>query len=104
EIVGEIRDEFSKKEKRMIKRYIQDKVVVDGRLELKEVEVLMGVKLPEGPYETVGGMIVYLLGRMPKRGETLTVDGVKFTVLSINIRRVQEVMIEKLEGEKEQES
>lgn len=102
EIVGEIRDEFSKKEKRMIKRYIQDKVVVDGRLELKEVEVLMGVKLPEGPYETVGGMIIYLLGRMPKRGETLTVDGVKFTVMSINIRRVQEVMIEKLEGEKEQ--
>ncbi len=104
EIVGEIRDEFSKKEKRMIKRYIQDKVVVDGRLELKEVEVLMGVKLPEGPYETVGGMIIYLLGKMPKRGETLTVDGVKFTIMSINVRRVQEVMIEKLKLEKEQEN
>ena len=103
EIVGEIRDEFSKKEKRMIKRYIKDKVVVDGRLELKEVEVLIGVKFPEGPYETVGGMIIYLLGRMPKRGETLTVDGVKFTIMSINVRRVQEVMIEKLKVEKEQE-
>ncbi|WP_456464679.1 hemolysin family protein [Persephonella sp.] len=103
EIVGEIRDEFSKKEKRMIKRYIQDKIVVDGRIELKEVEVLIGVKLPEGPYETVGGMIIYRLGRMPKRGEILTVNGVRFTIMSINIRRVQEVMIEKLEGEKEQE-
>ncbi|SNZ04030.1 Hemolysin, contains CBS domains [Persephonella hydrogeniphila] len=104
EIVGEIRDEFSKKEKRMIKKYIQDKVVVDGRLELKEVEVLIGVKLPDGPYETVGGMIIYIKGRMPKRGETLTVNGVKFTVLSINIRRVQEVMIEKIKKEEEQES
>ncbi|NPA16934.1 hemolysin family protein [Persephonella sp.] len=104
EIVGEIRDEFPKKEKRMIKRYIQDKVVVDGRLELKEVEVLIGEKFPEGPYETVGGMIIYLLGRMPKRGEKLKINGVRFTVLSINIRRVQEVMIEKLKEEEEQES
>jgi len=102
EIVGEIRDEFSKKEKRMIKRYIQDKVVVDGRLELKEVEVLIGEKFPEGPYETVGGMIIYILGRMPKRGEKLKINGVRFTVLSINIRRVQEVMIEKLKNNNKQ--
>ncbi|WP_457638541.1 hemolysin family protein [Persephonella sp.] len=104
EIVGEIRDEYSKKEKRMIKRYIQDKVVVDGRLELKEVEVLIGEKLPEGPYETVGGMIIYLLGRMPRRGEVIKINGIKLTVLSINIRRVQEVMIEKIDKEEEQES
>ncbi len=104
EIVGEIRDEFSKKEKRMIKRYVQDKIVVDGRLELKEVELLIGEKLPEGPYETVGGMIIYMLGRMPKRGETLSINGIKLTVMSINIRRVQEVMIEKIKKEEEQES
>ncbi|WP_029521316.1 hemolysin family protein [Persephonella sp. IF05-L8] len=96
EIVGEIRDEFSKKEKKMIKRFIQDKIVVDGRIELKEVEMLINEKLPEGPYETIGGMIIYTLGRMPKRGESLTVGNAKFTVLSINIRRVQEVLIEKL--------
>ncbi|MBK3332095.1 HlyC/CorC family transporter [Persephonella atlantica] len=104
EIVGEIRDEFSKKEKRMIKRFVQDKVIVDGRLELKEVELLIGEKLPDGPYETVGGMIIYTLGRMPKRGETLNINGIKLTVMSINIRRVQEVMIEKVKKEEEQES
>ncbi|WP_029522520.1 hemolysin family protein [Persephonella sp. KM09-Lau-8] len=101
EIVGEIRDEFSKKEKKMIKRFIQDKIVVDGRIELKEVEMLINEKLPQGPYETIGGMIIYMLGRMPRRGESLTVGNAKFTVLSINIRRVQEVLIEKLEGKSE---
>jgi len=95
EIVGEIRDEFSKKEKRLIKKYMQDKIIVDGRLELKEVEVLIGEKFPEGPFETIGGMIIYILGRMPKRGEVIEINNVKLTVLSINIRRVQEVMIEK---------
>ncbi|MDQ7056522.1 MAG: transporter associated domain-containing protein [Persephonella sp.] len=78
--------------------------MVDGRLELKEVELLIGEKLPEGPYETVGGMIIYMLGRMPKRGEILSVNGIKLTVMSINIRRVQEVMIEKVKKEEEQES
>ncbi len=99
EIVGEIRDEYTKKEKRMIKRHIQDKLVVDGRIEIKEVETLFDVKFPKGPFETVGGFIIYTLGRMPKRGEYIEFDDVRFTVLKTNIRRIQEVLIEKLKEE-----
>ncbi|NPA13212.1 MAG: HlyC/CorC family transporter [Aquificae bacterium] len=97
EIVGEIRDEYPKKEKRMIKRHTKDQIIVDGRLEIKEVEMLLGEKLPQGPYETIGGMIIYMLGRMPRKGEKLKIESLIFTVLSINIRRVQEVKIERLE-------
>jgi CBS domain containing-hemolysin-like protein len=99
EIVGDIRDEFSKKEKKMIKRQTTKELIVDGRIEIKEIETIIGEKLPEGPYETVGGMIIYILGRKPKPHEFLTVGDVKFTVLKTNIRRVQEVKIEKIKEE-----
>jgi len=103
EIVGDIRDEFSQKEKKMIKRQTTKELIVDGRIEIKEIETIIGEKLPEGPYETVGGMIIYILGRKPKPHETLTLGNVKFTVLKTNIRRVQEVKIEKINQEKSEE-
>ena len=103
EIVGDIRDEFSQKEKKMIKRQTTKELIVDGRIEVKEIETIIGEKLPEGPYETVGGMIIYILGRKPKPHETLTLGNVKFTVLKTNIRRVQEVKIEKIKQEESEE-
>ncbi len=103
EIVGDIRDEFSKKEKKMIKRQTTKELIVDGRIEIKEIETIIGEKLPDGPYETVGGMIIYILGRKPKPHEILILENVKFTVLKTNIRRVQEVKIEKINQEKKEE-
>jgi len=98
EIVGEIRDEYTKKEKKMIKRTFKDKIVVDGRIEIKEIETLVGEKFPKGPYETLGGFIVYYLGRMPMASEEIYYNNLKFTILQTNKRRIQEVLIEKVEN------
>ena len=81
----------------MIKRQTKDKLIVDGRIELKEVETLIGEKFPKGAYETVAGIIIYTLGRMPKKGEEIIIGNVRFKVLRTNIRRVQEVLVEKIE-------
>ncbi len=101
EIFGDIRDEFRKKEKRMIKIHTQKELIVDGRIEIKEIETIVNEKFPEGPYETVGGLIIYMLGRMPKKGESIVINSVKFTVLKTTPRRVQEVKIEKLDQKEE---
>lgn len=98
EIVGEIRDEYTKKEKKMIKRTFKDKIVVDGRIEIKEIETLVDEKFPKGPYETLGGFIVYYLGRMLMASEEIYYNSLKFTILQTNKRRVQEVLIEKVEN------
>jgi len=98
EIVGEIGDEYTKKEKKMIKRTFKDKIVVDGRIEIKEIETLVGEKFPKGPYETLGGFIVYYLGRMPMVSEEIYYNNLKFTILQTNKRRIQEVLIEKVEN------
>jgi len=97
EIVGEIRDEYAKREKRMIKKTFKDKLIVDGRIELKEIETLLDIKFPSGPYETLGGWIVYYLGRMPKIKEKITYEETLFEVRKTTKRRVQEVFIEKIE-------
>ena len=103
EIFGDIRDEFRKKEKRMIKIHTQKELIVDGRIEIKEIETIVNEKFPEGPYETVGGLIIYYLGRMPRKNESITINNVKFTVLKTTPRRVQEVKIEKLENENKEQ-
>lgn len=96
EIVGQIKDDFTKKEKQMIKSQALDKMLVDGRMEIKEIESLMEIKLPEGPFETINGMITYLLGRMPRKGEHIDIGNYRFKVIKVERRRVLEVLIEKI--------
>ena len=99
EIVGDISDEFHKrnKDKNMIlKQFTKNKIQVDGRIDIKEIETLMGVKLPKGIYQTVAGLIIYTLGRMPKKNENIEIEGLKFTVEDVDKRRIKVVSIEKL--------
>ena len=99
EIVGDISDEFYKrnKDKNMVlKQFTKNKIQVDGRIDIKEIETLMGVKLPKGIYQTVAGLIIYTLGRMPKKNESIEIEGLRFTVEDVDIRRVKVVSIEKI--------
>lgn len=96
EIVGQIRDDFTKKERHMIKSQTFNKLIVDGRMEIKEIESLLDIEIPEKPFETVNGLITYTLGRMPRKGEFITVEGYRFQVLKVEKRRVLEVLIEKM--------
>lgn len=96
EIVGQIRDDFTKKEKQMIKSQTVDRLIVDGRMEIKEIESLLDIQMPEGTFETVNGLITYSLGRMPRKGEAITVGEYRFQVLKVEKRRVLEVLIEKI--------
>lgn len=96
EIIGQIRDDFTKKERPMIKSQSVDKLIVDGRMEIKEIESLLDIEVPEGPFETVNGLITYTLGRMPRKGEFIIVGDHRFQVLKVEKRRVLEVLIEKI--------
>lgn len=96
EIVGQIRDDFTKKERPMIKSHTVDSLIVDGRMEIKEIESLLDIDIPEGPFETVNGLITYTLGRMPRKGESITVGNYRFQVLKVEKRRVLEVLIHKV--------
>ncbi|WP_297889083.1 hemolysin family protein [Sulfurihydrogenibium sp.] len=97
EIVGEIKDDFVKKEKVRLKKQSIDELVIDGLMEVKELKTLIDIDTPSGNYETVNGMIIYILGRMPKKGEKINIDNYEFEVLKIEKRRILEVKVKKIQ-------
>ncbi len=92
EIVGEIQDEYDDEE--LSVRPIDDeRFEVDGRMQLEELNDLLEVQLPHEDFDTVGGLILHLLGRAPVEGEQVATDGLKFSVAKVVGRRVKRVIV-----------
>jgi len=93
EIVGSIHTD--KGEEELIKEIAKDRWIADGKLELNELERIVGIKVPGGNYSTVGGLLSYLAGRIPKEGDVFELDGFVFKVISADQRKVRKVLVEK---------
>lgn len=93
EIVGEIRDEYDKAEKRW-KVVNKHMLLTDAKVNLEEVEDFFGIPLPEGPYESVGGLIIHQLDRVPPVGATMLINSLVFEVVSADRRRIHTVKIQ----------
>jgi len=96
EIVGEIDDEHDQEESEL--RVLGENVIlVNAKIDIEEVEQFFNCQFPEGPYESVGGLVLHRLGRVPKRGTVVTVADLRFTVMAADNRRVKMVKIERKE-------
>ena len=94
EIVGEIGDEH---EKAQVVRENEHSYVVPGNMDVDRLDELLGVR-PEGHESaTVAGLVSELAGRIPKRGEVVEDDGLRFEVLDSTDRRVERVRITAVE-------
>jgi CBS domain containing-hemolysin-like protein len=90
EIVGEIRDEHEQPE---IVREGERSYVVSGGMDVDRLDELFGVK-PEGKESaTIAGLVSELAGRIPRRGEIVEEDGLRFEILESTDRRVERVRI-----------
>lgn len=94
EIIGEIEDEYDRRDPRLIPLE-EGKVEVDARLEIEELERHFDLEIEERDFESVGGFIIHLLGRVPKAGEKLYYRDLEITVLDADNRRVRRLRIEK---------
>ena len=92
EIVGEITDEYDKEEHRF-KVVDEQTVLCDARINVEIIEKHFGIDLPEGDYESVGGLIILNLGRVPEPGVSIEVNNLEFHVLSSTKRRINKVKI-----------
>ncbi|MDA8165983.1 MAG: hemolysin family protein [Desulfobacteraceae bacterium] len=98
EIVGEISDEYDKTQKRL-KVIDQDTILVDAKIDIEDVESFFGIELPEEvPYESVGGLIIHQLGRVPAAGETAELNTLTFQVVSASKRRIDLVKVQRKRG------
>jgi len=96
EIFGEIDDEYDD-EGEPIERLPDGSLLVPARLGYEVVEELFSMVLPEGPYESVGGLVIHLLGRLGRTGDKARVGNLLFEVKSASRRRIKTVRIERIE-------
>jgi len=95
EIVGEIEDEHDIEAPPMIVSLHDDSLLVDARVELETFEAHTGLKLltdNDEDIDTLGGLVFYLAGRVPARGEIIQhPSGVEFEVLEADARRIRRI-------------
>jgi CBS domain containing-hemolysin-like protein len=92
EIVGEIRDEYDVEETAEY-RFKKDALEVAGRMRVDELNEILGLGLSEDQGETVAGLIVSHLGRIPSPGEKVAYAGHQFTVIQATDRRLLRLAI-----------
>jgi len=100
EVVGDIKDEFDEADPdSTIKKISEGIFVMDGRALISEVETAMDLKEDyfgeiKGEAETVGGLVLQLMERIPANGESAIYENLKFTVMQVESNRISEVKIE----------
>jgi putative hemolysin len=95
EIVGPVGDELAAAEKdyEVINSYTFQ---VDGGMRIEEINSEMGLDLPESEeYETIAGLVLSLLGHIPKQGEQLRFRNVKLVVTKMKNMKIEEVLLTK---------
>jgi magnesium and cobalt transporter len=96
EIIGDIMDEYDNEEVWIVPN--QDgSLTVDARLDVEDLEDYLGVDLPEGKFESVGGLIISLLGRVPAKGEKIVVGGIEMEILHATDRKIEKVIVRPLQ-------
>ena len=93
ELVGDIVDEFDVEEPE-VERLDDGSVMVNAAYSVDDADELLGAELPHGPWDTVGGLILDLVGRVPDAGDSVEVDGFRLTALDVRGRRIGRVRIE----------
>ncbi|ODT99427.1 MAG: hypothetical protein ABS81_25730 [Pseudonocardia sp. SCN 72-86] len=93
EIVGDVRDEHDRAEQPTVRPLGRDSWVVSGLLRADEVADATGFEMPEGDYETLAGLVLMRLGRIPDVGDDLTVDDWRLTVMRRDRHRIAELRL-----------
>jgi CBS domain containing-hemolysin-like protein len=101
ELVGEITDEYDREEPPVVDLG-NGAYRVDGRLGIDEVNELLDTELPDEEWDSVGGLMLGLLGSIPEQGEEVTYQDLVFKAEKVNGRRIAKVLITRKPEDAEQ--
>jgi len=97
EIVGEIRDEHEiSMANDGIIQSADGALIFDGRMEIEKIEEHLKIDLKKGRYETLGGLILDSIKRIPVPGETFQIEGLEITIENADERCIKKVKIKKV--------
>jgi magnesium and cobalt transporter len=97
QIVGDIEDEYDFDE-------VEDNILrekggrwrVKAQADIADFNTVFGTGFPEDEHDTVGGLVISRFGHVPKRGESIDIDGLRFSVLRSDSRRLHTLQVERL--------
>jgi len=97
EIVGEIQDEYDS-EVPLVRKIDSEHFIADAIVSLEDFEEMTGIELPEDGFDTLGGFLYALEGKVPERGHILEWEDLQFTILETEGRRILKVEIVRRPG------
>jgi len=97
-LVGGLQDEYDPKEP-MTVPVGRDTWVADGRVPVDELAEQLGIELPDGPFTTIGGLYMFISGKVPASGDRELIDGISMTVTAMDKQRIDKLRIQKFAGE-----
>jgi len=92
EIVGEIEDEYDK-EGKLYKKVGPGRYLFDAKIRIDRLREIIPLEIPAGHYETLGGFLLYKMGKIPKRTETLKQGSVLFVIEDVDMKSIKEVSV-----------
>jgi hemolysin (HlyC) family protein len=92
EIIGEIRDEHDFEEELFLPQE-DGSVLINARANLDDFEEYFGVELPREGYDTLGGFIINLMGKVPRKGEEITYGGLRMRIQGGDQKRITRVLV-----------
>ncbi len=94
EIVGDIRDEYDEDEKSQLRQYDDVTYLADGSMKLIDLNDALGCEFASDDYDSIGGLIIEKLERIPQDGESVTLeDGTVLQAKGIRRNRIMKVLI-----------
>ncbi len=93
EIVGEIRDEFDVDELPEIEKTGKNVYEVDSRMPISEFNEKLNMKLTENGFDTIGGYVFDLFGKIPMKNETVKYGGLTFKIKDINGTVINRIIV-----------
>ena len=92
-LIGDIRDEYDEVEVELSIEGRTGDFEVDGLISIEDLIEEIEVEIPDGPYETVSGLVMHHLGRIPKEHDVVNLPGLRITVLSMEGKRAGQLLI-----------
>ena len=95
EIVGEIEDEYDKPEKGY-EHYADGGYLIEAEMEINVINDDLNLNLPTGDYETLAGLVIHHLEKIPNSGEQVVVNDYRLTIKEASKRKIQTIILRKL--------
>ncbi|MDD2367208.1 MAG: hemolysin family protein [Desulfuromonadaceae bacterium] len=92
QIVGDIQDEYDREES-LLTVNSDGSVTADGRLPVEELEEHFDIQIERDKFDSVGGLIFHLTGKIPTTGDTIEGAGLSLKIIDADLRRVKKVTI-----------